>query len=142
MTDARLLCERAAVHIRVIRMVPAAAVPPPLFGMRKMFLSEYVPIPARTFVILHELTHVVSGHAEELEELVLDATRYPVEDRIADGVAAVGVTSRKDRELPVRELAQLLRELVPVESRAWQIYRAEATAELVREVPDLGRWSA
>lgn len=123
-------------------MVPSAAAPPPLFGVRKLYLSSYLPPRAHTFVILHELTHIVSGDADELTDLVLDGTRYPMEDRIADGVAAIGITSRRDRELPVRDLAALLREMVPVESRAWQIYRAEATAELVREAPDLGRWSA
>lgn len=141
-SDVARLCAAAAVELRVIPMLASAAAPPPVRGVRCLFLSQYLPHAARTFVTLHELAHIVAGHADELTAVVLDETRYPTDDRIADGVAAIGITSRSDRELPVADLADLLRELVPVRSRAWQVYRAQATAELVREAPDLGRWGA
>ena len=138
-SDARRLCEAAAVRLRIVPMIPAAAVPPPIFGKQKIFLSEYLRIEARPFVILHELAHVASGDADELVVEVLDERRYPVKDQVADAVAAIGVTSRKDRELPVDELAELLRRLVPVKSRAWTLYRSNDVAELVRQAP-ARRW--
>lgn len=140
MADVRLLCDLAQIKVRPVAMVPAAAVPPPLFGVRKIFINRELPGAARPFVVLHELVHIIEGHADELEELTLDESRYPLEDRIADTVAAIGVTTAKERQMAPDRLSELLRSLVPVQSRAWQVHRAPATAEMVRDIPDISSW--
>jgi hypothetical protein len=141
MADARRLCDRGNVELCVVDMPAAAFAPPPWFGHHQLFLSERVPMAARTFIILHELAHIVAGDAEEPTAVIMDDRRYPAEDQVADVVAGIGITTPADRALPTEGLTDLLRTLVPIESRAWQLYRSIEVAQLIREAPDLGRWS-
>lgn len=134
--EARLLCDQAGVRVEMGRMVTSAMCPPPIFGQRYIFVSRRVPSAAMAFVLLHELTHVLAGDADELVELVLDESRYPPEDRVADGVAAIGVTSAAERMWPREELAERLRQLAPIQGRAWQAYRSNDVAALIREPED------
>lgn len=131
MSDARRLCERASVELVLLDMRTKASVPPPYLGVRMLFLSSRVPTAARPFIVLHELAHVLNGDADELEVLLLDETRYPLPDRIADAVAAIGITTPAEREWPAEDLAERLRELVPVDSRAWLKYRSNDVAKLI-----------
>lgn len=141
MSEVRKLCAAAGVELCLEDMPAAAFAPPPWFGHHQVFLSTRVPIPARPFIVLHELCHIAAGDSAEPMRAIMDERRYPAEDQIADAVAAIGVTTPADRELPAEDLADLLRTLVPVRSRAWQVYRSNDVAALIRQAPDLGRWS-
>jgi hypothetical protein len=121
---ARRLCAAAGVDLSIGPIAPMGMVTPKIGGVHTIYVSDAVPFQARPFVILHELAHVLAGEAEELTVEVLDERRYPLKDQVADQVAAIGITSGRDRQLPMLELAALLRELVPVDSRAWQRYRS------------------
>jgi hypothetical protein len=137
--DARRLCNAAAVDLDIGPIAPMGLVTPKIGGVHTIYVSDEIPVRARAFVILHELAHVVNGDAEELTIEVLDGSRYPLKDQVADAVAALGVTSRADRELPAPDLADLLRTLVPIPHRAWTIYRSNEVAAFIRSAPER-RW--
>lgn len=135
-------CETAGVDVLVCDMAATAAMFPMMMGRRRMFISSRIPPAAKPFVLLHELCHVIRGDAEELTRLELDETRYPLEDRIADAVAAIGVTTPRDRLLPPDDLARWLQVSVPLDSRAWQVYRAGEVAGLLGFLTlDASDWS-
>lgn len=134
MRDVRYLCDRAQVRLRIIPIVPAGAAPPPMNGVRRLYISSYLPLTAQAFFGLHEWTHVLAGDADELVEVILDETRYPLEDRIADLVAAIGVTTPLERDLPAERMEDILRSIVPTDRRAWQRYRAPWVARTLTEM--------
>jgi hypothetical protein len=137
--DARRLCNAASVDLDIGPIAPMGLVTPKIGGVHTIYVSDEIPIRARAFVMLHELAHVVAGDADELTLAVMDERRYPTRDVIADAVAAIGVTSREDRELSARDLGALLRILVPVSHRAWTAYRSNDVAEFIRQAPER-RW--
>lgn len=133
MPDVRALYRGARLDLGVLPIPASAAALPVIDGRRRVVVSSELPMAARPFVALHELVHIVEGHGEELEYLELGPEPYPMEDRIADAVAAIGVTSESDRNLAPVDLAELLRQLVPVDAVAWRIYRSAAVASLIAE---------
>lgn len=128
--DVRSLCQIAGIEVRLVRMHAAACAPPLMCGQpRHIYLSSYLPASARPFVLLHELAHIVAGHAEELEQHI---DKYPFVDRVADGVAALGVTIPDERRWGAPDLQSRLLELVPVEGIAWTQYRSLDVAMFLR----------
>lgn len=129
--EARSLFRQAGVELSLLPMPAYAMALPQIRGARRVLLSDRLPSTARAFVALHELVHVAEGHGTEIEILRLGAVPYPLEDQVADAVAAIGITSSADRETGPSDLADLLRTLVPVEAVAWRVFRSTATAELL-----------
>lgn len=130
-SEALGLYRQAGVEVVMADITVGAVCMPPRGGKREVFLSRWIPHAARPFVLLHEFAHIVAGHSDEHTYVILDERRYPMEDQVADAVAAIGVTTPAEREWPAEDLAERLRELVPVDSRAWMRYRSNDVAMLI-----------
>ena len=128
------MAERCGIAVRRCNLTGAAAVLPPIEGRRLLYLEKSLRGRSQSLVLLHEIAHVLGGHADELTSLATDETRYPIEDRVADAVAVIGITTETERALPPTDLADWLRAAAPLSSRAWQVYRTNDVARAVHEI--------
>lgn len=123
-TDADVRQLLAAFNVDVIRapMQTPAILTPPVDGIYRLMVAEWIGPAVARHIELHELGHVLCGDAQEPTFLKFTGP-LPEAEEVADLFALVGIIGAAEAEQGSEYVEALIRERVPLEDRGWQKYR-------------------
>lgn len=123
-TDADVRHLLTAFNVDVIRapVQTPAILTPPVGGVYRLMLADWIGPNVARHIQLHELGHVLCGDAQEPTFLKFTGP-LPEAEEVADLFALVGIIDAAEAAQGPDYVEHLIRARVPLEDRGWQKYR-------------------